>query len=106
MIVLASLCEALSAGVIAYAAVDVVEPEPLPIDDPLWELPNVIITPHVGAQADHRVPLTTDLFCMNYERFKSGKTLINQVDKSLRMPRPECRLSVSKNCEILLPKLM
>ena len=98
-----SLCTALQDGALAYAAVDVVDPEPLPADNLLWELPNALITPHVGAQAENRVPLTTDLFCLNFERFKAGKTLVNQVDKELRMPHPQIRLSVSRNGEILLP---
>ena len=101
-----ALCQTLSERKIAFAALDVVDPEPLPPDSPLWDFSNLMITPHVGAQAENRVPLTTELFCLNRERFECGKVLINQVDKQLRMPKPEHRLSVTKNGEILLPELM
>jgi D-3-phosphoglycerate dehydrogenase len=101
-----ALCTALKDGKLAFACVDVVDPEPLPEKDPLWQFENVMITPHVGAQSEDRVPLTTDLFCLNLPRFVDGQTLINQVDKNLRMPPPQCRVKVSKAGQIVLPQLM
>jgi D-3-phosphoglycerate dehydrogenase len=84
----ADLAVALEQGWIAGAALDVTEVEPLPAESPLWDMPNVIITPHVGAQSAHRVDDTTDLFCENLQRFQRGLTLINQVDKRLGFPVP------------------
>jgi D-3-phosphoglycerate dehydrogenase len=79
---------------LAAAAIDVVDPEPLPPDSPLWEMENVIITPHVGAQSPLRVPKTVELFCENFARFRQGIALVNQVDKQLGLPRPDKRLNI------------
>ena len=87
-----SLVRALSSGHLGGAGIDVVDPEPLPGDSPLWEMSNVIITQHVGAQSPLRVPVTIDLFQQNLERFESGQSLLNQVDKLLGFPRPENRI--------------
>ncbi len=83
------LVDALRDGVIAGAGLDVTEIEPLPSGSPLWEMPNVIITPHVGAQSAHRVPDTVRLFCDNLTRYLSGQPMINQVDKRLGFPVPD-----------------
>ena len=84
----ADLVAALEAGRIAGAGLDVTEVEPLPAKSHLWEMPNVIITPHVGAQSAQRVNDTTNLFCENLDRFQRGLALINQVDKRLGFPVP------------------
>ena len=70
------------------AAVDVTELEPLPGDSPLWDLPNLIITPHVGGQRASRIDDMTRLFCANLRRFQAGEPLINRVDKQLGFPLP------------------
>lgn len=82
------LVNALQAGQLAGAGLDVTEIEPLAVDSPLWDLPNVLITPHVGAQSAHRVTDTTEFFCRNLARFLAGKPLWNTVDKALGFPRP------------------
>ena len=92
-----SLIRTLQTGHLAGAGIDVVDPEPLPADSPLWEMENVIITPHVGAQSELRLPATVDLFCENISLFRSGKTLRNLVDKKLGFPRPEDRLDFDEN---------
>ncbi len=51
-VVTADLQKALEEGRIAGAGLDVVEPEPLPADHPLWKAPNLIITPHISSRAD------------------------------------------------------
>ena len=83
-----ALTEALQAGALAGAGLDVTEVEPLPEESPLWNLPNVIITPHVGAQSAHRVDATTDFACDNLRRFQEGRPLRNLVDKKLGFPVP------------------
>jgi phosphoglycerate dehydrogenase-like enzyme len=77
----AELIEALRDGSIAAAALDVVEHEPLDPESPLWDLPNVLITPHVaGLRPDHW-DLAVNLFAENLRRFAEGKPLLNEVDK-------------------------
>ena len=85
------LIRALQSNHLAGAALDVTESEPLPTTSALWDMPNVLITPHVGAQSANRVEVTTQFFCENLRRFQQGETLMNQVDKSLGFPRPEHR---------------
>lgn len=83
-----ALVEALRSGHLSAAGLDVTEVEPLPQASPLWELPNVIITPHVGAQSRRRVDDTTTFFCENLLRYLKGQPLHNLVDKQLGFPRP------------------
>lgn len=90
----AALIEAIETEHLAGAGIDVANPEPIEPDSKLWEFPNVIITPHIGAQSIHRVPRTIDLFCKNFPRFLAGETLINLVDKQLGYPRPEHRFDM------------
>jgi D-3-phosphoglycerate dehydrogenase len=85
------LVEALASGHLGGAGLDVTEIEPLPGDSPLWEMPQVIITPHVGAQSAHRVDVTTRFACENLQRFLQGRPLRNLVDKNLGFPVPATR---------------
>ncbi|MCP4773596.1 MAG: hypothetical protein GY880_05100 [Planctomycetaceae bacterium] len=87
-----SMVDALSNGRLGGAGFDVVEPEPLPPSSPLWEMDNVIISPHVGAQSPLRIPVTIDIFCENIKRFTTGDSLLNLVDKNIGFPRPEHRI--------------
>ncbi|MEN6497208.1 MAG: D-2-hydroxyacid dehydrogenase [Thermoguttaceae bacterium] len=87
LVVTDDLIAALESGGIAGAVMDVTDPEPLPSGNKLWELPNVIITPHVGGQAKTRIDDMTDLFCENLRRWRAGKPLINLLtDKNLGFP--------------------
>jgi len=82
-----ALIDALSSGHLAGAVLDVADPEPLPPGSKLWEMPQVIITPHVGGQAAWRIDDMTELFCRNLGRWRSGDPLINRLsEKSLGFP--------------------
>lgn len=83
-----ALVEALRAGHLAGAGLDVTEVEPLPESSLLWDDPKVIITPHVGAQSARRVDDTTELACLNLRRFLRGEVPYNHVDKRLGFPHP------------------
>jgi D-3-phosphoglycerate dehydrogenase len=86
LVVERDLVEALNCGHLWGAGVDVTEVEPLPTDSPLWDLENIIITPHVGGQRASRADDMTDLFCENLRRYRVGQPLINLVDKQLGFP--------------------
>ncbi len=84
-----ALVALLREGHLKGAGIDVAYVEPLPVESPLWELPNVIITPHVGAQAASRVDDSTRLAVENLSRFFRGAPLLNLVDKRLGFPHPD-----------------
>jgi D-3-phosphoglycerate dehydrogenase len=87
LVVHGDLVAALRNGRLAGAIMDVTEPEPLPPASPLWEMPNVIITPHVGGQAAWRIDAMTNLFSRNLLRWQKGLPLINYLsDKQLGFP--------------------
>ena len=81
---LSALTEALRAGVIAGAGLDVFETEPLPTTDPLWALPNVIITPHAASECpnDKVARRRVETIVENGRRFVAGEPLLNIVDKA------------------------
>lgn len=78
-----ALVAALQAGTIAGAALDVTDPEPLPPDDPLWDLPNVLITPHNSGAIEGYFGRALDYFAANLERWVQGEPLANVVDEQL-----------------------
>jgi phosphoglycerate dehydrogenase-like enzyme len=61
------------------AALDVTDPEPLPAEHPLWELPNVFITPHVGSAVVGVLPRGYRLVGEQLRRFAAGEPLVNRV---------------------------
>lgn len=81
---LADLTTALQTGVIAGAGLDVFEIEPLPDDHPLWEMENVLITPHIASNFDSpRIPARRiALVAENLRRFVNGEPLQNIIDKA------------------------
>jgi phosphoglycerate dehydrogenase-like enzyme len=78
-----ALVAALAAGAIGGAALDVVEPEPLPDGHPLWHEPRAILTPHVGNTPEMAVPLLAERIRVNVERFARGEPLVGPVDPEL-----------------------
>lgn len=76
----AALIAALQNGTIAGAGLDVFEKEPLPDDSPLWEMSNVIITPHVGGHSIDYNDRLIELFIVNLKRYFAGEPLLNVVD--------------------------
>ena len=78
-----ALVEALRAGTIGGAALDVFETEPLPADSPLWTLGNVLISPHMCGDFEGWEERVVGVFVENLERFGRGEPLRNLVDKTL-----------------------
>ncbi len=76
----AALVQALRAGRIAGAALDVFEHEPVRSDSPLYELENVILTPHVSGASPRYMDRAVPLFCENLARYLRGAPLRNLVD--------------------------
>ena len=76
------LVAALESGQVAGAALDVTDPEPLPPDHPLWQMDNVIITPHVASRGGNFVRHAI-LARENLRRFVAGEALFNVVDPEL-----------------------
>jgi phosphoglycerate dehydrogenase-like enzyme len=76
-----ALLAALQSGKLAAAGLDVVEPEPLAADHPLWSMQNVTISPHAAGQMDGLRARQLELYKDNLERYLSGKPMRNLVDK-------------------------
>ncbi|MFW5685096.1 MAG: D-2-hydroxyacid dehydrogenase [Spirochaetota bacterium] len=78
-----AMVEALRSGKLRGAGLDVFETEPLPADSPLWEMENVIITPHYSGLTPHYNERLFDIFVDNLGRYLRGEALRNVVDKRL-----------------------
>lgn len=77
----AALVQALQAGRLGGAGLDVFDEEPLPKSSPLWRLPNVIISPHVSAVSPSYWRRANEIFAENLAHFVAGEQLRNIVDK-------------------------
>jgi phosphoglycerate dehydrogenase-like enzyme len=76
------LVDALHSGQVAGAGLDVVAPEPLPRDHPLWTTPGVLLTPHIAIYgAPHQQERREAILLENCRRFANGEPLLNVVDK-------------------------
>jgi phosphoglycerate dehydrogenase-like enzyme len=78
----AALSEALRARRIAGAALDVFDREPLPADSPLWDLDNLLITPHTAGLTEKLWIRHYELFSDNLLRYRAGEPLRYVVDKA------------------------
>ncbi|OSS49525.1 hypothetical protein B5807_05802 [Epicoccum nigrum] len=76
-----ALITALETNQIRGAALDVTDPEPLPKDDPLWDAPNVLITPHVSGSSDAYAERAFQVLATNIKREREGGKLVNEVDR-------------------------
>jgi len=80
----AALCEKLRRGELAGAILDVADPEPLPADSPLWDTPNLIITPHISCDdGEQYIDISLDLWFGNLARFLAHKPLKHRVGRKL-----------------------
>lgn len=78
----AALAERLAAGRLRGAVLDVFREEPLPASSPLWQLPNVLLTPHIAAVSPRMFwERELALFLDNWQRYRDGRPLRNLVDK-------------------------
>lgn len=75
-----ALIRALREGRIGGAALDVTDPEPLPPDNELWSMPNVMITPHISGGTPRYMDRAIDIFCDNLRRYLADEPLRNVVD--------------------------
>lgn len=92
LVVEEDLVKVMREGHLWGAGLDVTAEEPLAPESPLWDIPNLILTPHVGGQRTSRIDDMTRLFLENSRRFQSGEPLINRVDKDLGFPQADAIL--------------
>ncbi len=78
-----ALMEALTSGHIAAAGLDVTDPEPLPADHPLWDCPNVLITPHISGLGANKQK-HAEWFAENLQAFLDGKPLPGAVNRKMK----------------------
>jgi phosphoglycerate dehydrogenase-like enzyme len=81
LVVEEALLRALRERWIAGACLDVFVQEPLPPENPFWDLPNVFITPHNSATTPQQIERALDIFVENLKRYQEGERLMNVVDK-------------------------
>lgn len=79
----AALLENLTNGKLSFAGLDVFEKEPLTAQSPLWDMPNVLITPHSAGDIDDYLPRAMAIFSGVFSDFSQDKTIRNRVDLEL-----------------------
>jgi phosphoglycerate dehydrogenase-like enzyme len=78
-----ALVEMLNQGRLAGAFLDVFRTEPLPATSPLWDAPNLILTPHSSGKSENTTNTVTNIFIENLQRYRDGYPLKNMVNKVL-----------------------
>ncbi|MCB0091648.1 MAG: glyoxylate/hydroxypyruvate reductase A, partial [Caldilineaceae bacterium] len=78
-----TLIDMLQSGKLAGAGLDVTSIEPLPADNPLWDAPNIIITPHCSPTSGQTRSNVTNMMKTNLRHYLAGEPLENMVDKKL-----------------------
>lgn len=77
-----ALLEALTSGEIAGAGLDVFEREPLPVDSPLWDAPNTILTPHATPAMPDKAQRSIDMIVTNLARYRAGEPMLNAITRN------------------------
>jgi phosphoglycerate dehydrogenase-like enzyme len=77
-----ALLGALQTGQLMGAVLDTFQEEPLPVDSPFWDLPNVLVTPHVAPNSSHYNDRASDVFAENLRRFLTGEPMLNEFDRA------------------------
>jgi phosphoglycerate dehydrogenase-like enzyme len=78
----AALIDAIRSGRLGGAALDAHRQEPLPADSPLWDLPNVVISPHNASASTGNEPRCAEMFIANFGHWMRGETMFNVQDVS------------------------
>ncbi len=76
-----AMIEALARGHLGGAALDVFAKEPPEPDNPLWDMPNVLVSPHSASTVENENARLADLFCENLRRYRAGEALLNVFDR-------------------------
>jgi phosphoglycerate dehydrogenase-like enzyme len=79
----AALAAAMKRGHLAGVGLDVTAKEPLPADSPLWDIPNLIITPHMAGASAPKERRVVEIFKDNLRRYAKGEGMVNLVDREL-----------------------
>lgn len=74
-----ALVAALEAGELAGAGLDVFETEPLPADSPLWDAPNLLLTPHVTPAQPDKIERSVDVVVANAANYRAGQPMLNRL---------------------------
>jgi phosphoglycerate dehydrogenase-like enzyme len=75
----AALIAALKEGRLAGAGLDVTDPEPPAKDDPIWDTPNLLLTPHFTAALPDKVDRSLDVITENFRRYRAGEPMLNRM---------------------------
>ena len=76
-----ALIDALKSGEIAAVGLDVFDVEPLPENSPLWDMPNVLVTPHATPQMPDKTQRSINVVLANLESYRKGGKMVNQIDE-------------------------
>lgn len=75
-----SVVEMIRTGRLKGAAFDVFQKEPLPLDSPLWDCENLIVTPHMSAKSIYYIDRCIDIFIQNIQSYRSNRPMVNLVN--------------------------
>ena len=100
------MIEALADGHLGGAFLDVAAVEPLPQESPLWDMPNVVISPHSASTVDAENATLTSLFCDNLRRWLDGAPLRNVYSREKGdQPRQVIAATRTGYCQPKLPNV-